>query len=262
MIDWQPTMSDNYGKVVCERNWKWDTRHNPLPDYDLWYAWDGAGEMRINDDPAIAIQRGTCFLLRPGDRTFAVHHPDRPLTVTFIHFSLTDPPADICDNFPDRYRLLHEPLFFETLLTQLTSTLQRLQPLNLVEAQLLLKLMMLKLRQADVWPTSQGRQQLSAIQHVAELVRQSPAAPHSLAQLAEQVHMSPRYLSIKFKQVMGETLEHYCVRMRLERAENLLRYNGMNVSEVAEALGYSDISFFSRQFLKYRGKRPSALFKQ
>jgi transcriptional regulator GlxA family with amidase domain len=34
---------------------------------------------------------------------------------------------------------------------------------------------------------------------------------------------------------MGETLEHYCVRIRLESAEHLLRHNGMNVSEVAAA---------------------------
>jgi YesN/AraC family two-component response regulator len=38
----------------------------------------------------------------------------------------------------------------------------------------------------------------------------------------------------------------------------LLRFGGMKVTEVAYALGYKDVYFFSRQYKKYTGRFPSS----
>jgi len=54
-------------------------------------------------------------------------------------------------------------------------------------------------------------------------------------------------------------VQSYIIRMRIERAEHLLVHTGMNVTEVADALGYRDIFFFSRQFKQYTGKSPSEI---
>lgn len=58
---------------------------------------------------------------------------------------------------------------------------------------------------------------------------------------------------------MGISVQSYMIRMRIERAEHLLQYAGMSVSEVADALGYRDVFFFSRQFKQYTGRAPSTL---
>jgi len=54
-------------------------------------------------------------------------------------------------------------------------------------------------------------------------------------------------------------VQSYVIRARIERAQHLLLYAGMNVTEVADALGYRDIFFFSRQFKQYTGKSPSEI---
>ncbi|MNP64606.1 HTH-type transcriptional activator Btr [compost metagenome] len=54
-------------------------------------------------------------------------------------------------------------------------------------------------------------------------------------------------------------MQSYVIRARIERAQHLLLYAGMNVTEVADALGYRDIFFFSRQFKQHTGKSPSEI---
>jgi AraC-like DNA-binding protein len=250
----------NFGKVACEPAWRWDTRLTPLPDYDLWYVWNGAGTLAVNGSPAAPIGRGMCCLFRPGDRTFALHDQRAPLTVTFVHFSLAaDAPPATGLMQPARQRVVADTLLMETYLSRCVAALQDGGAHGMQEAELLLQLMWLHLLREDKAPSERDGSHHSAVHAVAAAVRESPGTVHTLAQLAQLAQLSPRYLSVKFKQVMGETLEHYCVRIRLERAEHLLRHNGMNVSEVAAALGYNDLSFFSRQFKKFRGRSPSEL---
>jgi YesN/AraC family two-component response regulator len=61
------------------------------------------------------------------------------------------------------------------------------------------------------------------------------------------------------KRLTGSSVQSYVIRTRIERAQHLLLYAGMNVTEVADALGYRDIFFFSRQFKQHTGKSPSEI---
>lgn len=88
-FSYQLGLNGNFGKVTCERTWKWDTRQQPLEDFDLWYAWNGSGTM-LRNKVTYPIGEGTCFVFSPGDTTAASHDPQQPLTVTYIHFSLAD----------------------------------------------------------------------------------------------------------------------------------------------------------------------------
>jgi AraC family transcriptional regulator of arabinose operon len=252
-------LSHNFGKVNCERTWKWDTRQQPLEDYDLWYAWSGEGNMNLNQQ-AYAIGQGTCFLFRAGDRTFASHNPQMPLTVTFIHFSM---PQDELQLISSPHRIVSDTFLFESYLNRYVETMI-LQPAHFEdEAELLLTLMLMQLRREEAELTAAPADHLSSnIRTIAYRVKQNPSSPHSMEVMAEQAQLSTRYFALKFKQVMGCSVEQYLIRTRIERAEHLLRYNGMNATEVAEALGYKDLSFFSRQFKEVRGKTPSQIKKQ
>lgn len=74
-----------------------------------------------------------------------------------------------------------------------------------------------------------------------------------------RAQLSPRYFSMKFREVLGMSVQTYMIRTRIDRAQYLLTHAGMNVTEVADALGYRDIFFFSRQFKQYTGKNPSEI---
>jgi AraC-like DNA-binding protein len=47
--------------------------------------------------------------------------------------------------------------------------------------------------------------------------------------------------------------------VRLQQAKLLLAQGNMNVSEVAYAVGFDSLSYFSKVFKKYYGLSPSAL---
>ncbi|WP_337951032.1 helix-turn-helix domain-containing protein [Paenibacillus sp. HWE-109] len=255
----QLQLNCNIGKVTCEKNWKWDTRHQPLIDYDLWYTWSGAGTMNLHNH-TYEIRKGSCFLFRPGDRTLAEHNPQQPLTVTFIHFSL---PMAMASELPVYYHVVRDTYLFETYLNHFVETMIPPASEDDSEAKLLLTLLLKQLRREEI-STQQPMidRPNSVIRTIAHQIKQSPGTLHTVEALAEQAQLSPRYFALKFKQVMGITFDQYLIRMRIDRAEHLLRYNGMNVTEVAEALGYNDLSFFSRQFKQIRGKTPSQMMKE
>jgi len=79
--------------------------------------------------------------------------------------------------------------------------------------------------------------------------------------LAEEMHYEYNYLSNLFSSVEGITLEQYIIRQKIERVKELLFYDELNLSEIANQLGYSSVAHLSAQFKKVTGLTPSELKK-
>jgi AraC-like DNA-binding protein len=79
--------------------------------------------------------------------------------------------------------------------------------------------------------------------------------------LSEEMHYEYNYLSNLFSSVEGITLEQYIIRQKIERAKELLFYDELNLSEIADRLGYSSVAHLSAQFKKITGLTPSEMKK-
>jgi AraC-like DNA-binding protein len=79
-----------------------------------------------------------------------------------------------------------------------------------------------------------------------------------MADLAHELKMSPRQLSKRCRALYGVSPARLLLRLKLERAEALLRYRGLQVKEVSDALGFTNPFHFSRVFRRHRGVPPSA----
>jgi len=79
--------------------------------------------------------------------------------------------------------------------------------------------------------------------------------------LTDEMHYEYNYLSNLFSSVEGITLEQYIIRQKIERAKELLFYDELNLSEIANRLGYSSVAHLSAQFKKITGMTPSELKK-
>ena len=66
----------------------------------------------------------------------------------------------------------------------------------------------------------------------------------------------PNYISRVIKKSTGMPLHKYLIRLRISEAINMLQTTEMNVSEVAAAVGFSNINYFSRCFRKHTGSPP------
>lgn len=77
------------------------------------------------------------------------------------------------------------------------------------------------------------------------------------AYITSQVHQDYNYLSNLFSEVEGTTIEKYFINHRIEKVKELLMYNELSLSEIADQLGYSSVAYLSNQFKKITGFTPS-----
>ena len=85
---------------------------------------------------------------------------------------------------------------------------------------------------------------------------ESSYADGSFAELAEQLHYDTSWLSREIKRKTGKTYTQLVQEKRLAQATFLLRNTDRNVSDIALAVGYENISYFHRIFADAYGKSP------
>jgi len=93
---------------------------------------------------------------------------------------------------------------------------------------------------------------------VLGMMREDLARPWSLDQLAAEAMFSVPHFSELCRAQTGMPPLALLIRLRLQRAMELLQHGGHNVAETARAVGYEDPFYFSRLFKKHIGVTPSA----
>ncbi|GGK96653.1 transcriptional regulator [Sphaerisporangium melleum] len=79
-----------------------------------------------------------------------------------------------------------------------------------------------------------------------------------LDRLAAVAGISKFYFIRCFEAAYGETPNRYVLRRRLERAQDLLRYANLTVTEICMAVGFTSLGSFSAKFHRMVGESPSA----
>jgi AraC family transcriptional regulator len=75
--------------------------------------------------------------------------------------------------------------------------------------------------------------------------------------LEEKLQLDYHYLSNLFSSTEGITIEKYTIRQRIERVKELLTYNELSLSEIADQMEYSSVQHLSQQFKKETGLTPT-----
>ncbi|MEW6470516.1 MAG: AraC family transcriptional regulator, partial [Bacteroidota bacterium] len=94
---------------------------------------------------------------------------------------------------------------------------------------------------------------------IVELVHHTDGMiKHNLSDfIAGRLHYDYSYLSNLFSEVEGTTIEKYYIAQRIEKVKELLVYNELTLSEIADRMGYSSVAYLSSQFKKVTGLTPS-----
>ena len=80
----------------------------------------------------------------------------------------------------------------------------------------------------------------------------------SLQILADEVFLTPTYLSYLFKKNMGVSLIKYLTTVRINQAKELLKNTNMKIADIAKQTGYQNDSYFSIAFKNNVGMSPGA----
>ena len=78
----------------------------------------------------------------------------------------------------------------------------------------------------------------------------------SVGRVAENVGVTPNYLSRIFRNARKETCIEFLTRLRIERAKEMLRNSDEKNYVIAEAAGYRNPNYFNAIFRKYEGCTP------
>ncbi len=81
--------------------------------------------------------------------------------------------------------------------------------------------------------------------------------PLQLTTVAEEVRVSVAYLSRLFTEHVHANFIDYLTKMRMEKAETLIRDSKLSIKEIAYLVGYQDPNYFSKLFKKIMGVSPS-----
>lgn len=94
------------------------------------------------------------------------------------------------------------------------------------------------------------------ISQVKEYVLDHLDCDTSLQSLADAVHVHPVYLSRVFKLSTNETLSNFILRIKMEKAAEILLDDHTKIGQIAQQMGYSSSAYFGRVFKKYHNLTP------
>ena len=86
------------------------------------------------------------------------------------------------------------------------------------------------------------------VQKMLEYISDNLDKNVEVSEIASLLYLSPHYLGEVFRKAVGEPLKVYHNRLRMQRAVALLTGSTMNISQIAESLGFESVHYFSRRF--------------
>ncbi|HLP54112.1 MAG TPA: AraC family transcriptional regulator [Fluviicola sp.] len=98
---------------------------------------------------------------------------------------------------------------------------------------------------------------------IIELVHYTDELPHINYSdyISEKLNYDYTYLANVFSEVKGTTIQQYIISLKIERVKELLMYDELNLTQIADLLNYSSVAHLSNQFKKITGLSPS-FYKQ
>ncbi len=94
------------------------------------------------------------------------------------------------------------------------------------------------------------------VQQVKEYLEKNYVQKIRIKELGSMFYISEAYLSDIFKTLTHKTIIEYLADIRIETAKELLRSTRLNISNIAESVGYGDYCYFNKIFKKYVGVTP------
>lgn len=98
----------------------------------------------------------------------------------------------------------------------------------------------------------------SLVNSIMYYMQDNIAQVPSLSTLCDYFCVGRTYLCQIFREVTGDSPVEYWITLKIREAKRLIREGHMNITQIADALGYSSIHHFTRMFKRVTGLSPTA----
>ncbi len=95
------------------------------------------------------------------------------------------------------------------------------------------------------------------ITSVCNYIKENYYKDLSLKSVADKFFVNPTYLSKRFKEKKKISFSKFVETVRIEKAKELLEMTDINITDIAQKVGYEDPNYFTRVFKKVEKKPPS-----
>jgi AraC-like DNA-binding protein len=251
---------------------EWHVLPRTIPDYMLWYVRSGVATLAM-EGQEYPLLPGDILLVAPGVVHSASHDPARPLWTVTTHFtfhtsviSSSAPPDVLTLTVPAAARppvrcSTWEPHVFDSYFTRLLTLEAARPPGWRTLARTLLLTVLCELWRENAEGARAPVRQRSDSPAIAEAVLRLEAEGQYFATprgLAAACGFSPGYFSRLFRRQFACSPQQYLLARRIAHARHLLLESDLSIHQVARALGYRDVFFFTRQFRRHVGQPPAA----
>ena len=251
---------------------KWIKEYRSHDFLEIAYVLSGEGKYRI-DDRIYDVREGDLVIINSGVMHQALFCPqvEVPTTEFFVGFSnirISGCPANYMP-LPNGECVLHTTGELSQRLVRLCSSMEaenavRRQGRYFMLKSYLIQMLLLVIReQCEPMERPRGCDFETAnrkyvVDKIVEYIEDHYNEKISLDQIAENMYLSPFYISRIFKSETGSAPIRRLINIRLEKAKELLEggYQG-SIQEVAAMVGYDDAYHFSKLFKKRYGVSPS-----
>jgi len=218
--------------------------------------------------PGIVLHLSAILTLGRRDWYEATQDPVHRLGVNFIHFELLTMAGVIPEARPQTSFERMETRQVEFVdavmrrIIELTTTGDASGSGDRLLAAVLYELSREHAAVTEGWVGGLKRHHRDVVHRIAHRIRERPGEVTDVRALAIEAGYSVDHFSRIFTDVMGQRPQRFLIDARLERARQLLSESAFTVSEVAAAVGFASVHFFSRQFTQHNGVTPSAYRRQ
>lgn len=253
-------------------------------DYELLYVEKGEYHVRVEAETFTAGP-GSILLFKPGfeHEFYSIGGADNECWMPHIHFDVLyyEDFEEVSINFSTRDQCTEQELQFirpdllgavfkfpnvihvsnhmeiHKCLKQIIHAYERRDAdYSLLQKSLVLRIIYLLLKGLKANNNHQPMQHQRALDEVITYMMEHFNEPIALETLSKIACLSVYHFSRIFKQAYGISPHQFQIRYRIDQAKEMLMFQRLSLSSIAEKVGYSNVHSFSKAFKQVEGVSP------
>lgn len=250
---------------------QWEFKYHCHDFLELSIVTSGSANYCIDGNDYV-IKKGEILISNPG-----LYHMETPIEdskYTQLHIGVHNfKLSDIRDNYIDNKGVgpvikfkKYENEFFKCCDEIIKEEKMKRVGYPLVLKSLVMKLLIILCREFESEEKQedeynclfQSSEKQNIVREIIDYMNKNYMCDISLDKISKNMYLSPVYISKIFKEEIGDSPINHLIKIRLSKAEDLLKDKSIPIKVVAQRVGYNDAYHFSKLFKKYYGISPSA----
>jgi AraC-type DNA-binding domain-containing proteins len=247
------------GYYEFEEFYKPTHRKNGRKDYYLAYNQYGQVKVRMKGIDHI-IEPGTVFIYNPLEEQYYGHSGKSSFLCYWVHFT-----GYGVEELLEKAELTGSNIYYvgvrKGIIDLFEEMLMEIRDKNpgygLAASSLLSYLISVISRYAGNNSYKNMNGNRNEIYKTIRYIHENYSSNISIKGLAHMSHLCKDRYTVLFKEIMQVTPQKYIIRLKIQKACELLKRTNLNISQISAMVGFNDQLYFSRIFKKYEGMTPS-----